>query len=93
MKFNTQNTLQDALIAHKFLIHMYCQYGIECSNQTLRELFSELEVVAREHDFKIFTFMNELGYYPITPAPNDELSETIKMHTKMQKNLETSIKG
>ncbi len=91
MEFTTQNTLQDALIAHKFLIHMYCQYGIECSNETLRNLFSELQAVALAHDLKIFKIMNEKGFYPTTPAPAPQLKQTLKMHTQMQSELEKNV--
>ncbi len=93
MEFNTQNTLQDALIAHKFLIHMYCQYGIECSNENLRALFSENEKVAMQHDLKIFKIMNEKGFYPTTPAPAKDVKQTIKMHTDMQSTLEKNLKS
>ena len=92
MEFTTQNTLQDALIAHKFLIHMYCQYGIECSNENLRALFSENEKVAMQHDLKIFKIMNEKGFYPTTPAPAKDVKQTIKMHTQMQTELEKAVK-
>ena len=92
MEFTTQNTLQDALIAHKFLIHMYCQYGIECSNENLRTLFSENEKVAMQHDLKIFKIMNEKGFYPTTPAPAKDVKQTVKMHTQMQAELEKAVK-
>ena len=54
MQLTDQEILQDAIVAHKFLMHMYCQFGLECSNATLRNLFEELHKVASEHDFKIF---------------------------------------
>ncbi len=87
MEFTEKETLQDALIAHKFLIHMYCQYGIECSNKTLRDLLSSLQGVAMEHDLKLFQIMNKKGFYPITPAPAKELKQTLTMHTQMQEEL------
>ena len=91
MEFNTQNTLQDALIAHKYLIHMYCQYGIETSNETLRNLFFENQKIAGEHDLKLFKIMNEKGFYPKTAAPAKELNQTLKMHTQMQNELSKSL--
>ena len=87
MYFTEKETLQDALIAHKFLIHMYCQYGIECSNKELRDLFHSLQMVASEHDLKIFEIMNKKGFYPTTPAPAKEITQTTKMHTQMQEEL------
>ncbi len=86
-----QEILQDALIAHKFLIKMYCQYGIECSSQELRSLLNTLSEVASSHDYKIFTIMNEKGFYPTTPAPASKVKQTIKMHTKMQTSLEEKV--
>lgn len=91
MNLTEQEILQDALIAHKFLIDMYCQFGIECSNLELRNLFNEQRNVALDHEFKIFTIMNEKGFYPLTAAPVSKLSQTFKMHTKMQKNLEDKL--
>ncbi len=93
MEFNTKNTLQDALIAHKFLINMYCQYGIECSNETLRSIFAELEKVAMQHDLKIFKIMNEKGFYPTTSAAAKDVKQTLTMHTKMQEELEKNLKS
>ena len=91
MEFNTQNTLQDALIAHKYLISMYCQYGIETSNETLRNLFYENQKIASEHDLKLFKIMNEKGFYPKTPAAAKEVKQTLKMHTQMQEELTKNL--
>ena len=91
MNFTEQETLQDALIAHKYIINMYCQYGIECSNKELRELFSTLQKVAMEHDLKIFKIMNDKGFYPTTPAAAKDVTQAVKMHTQMQKELETKL--
>lgn len=92
MEFTEQETLQDALIAHKYLMHMYCQFGIECSNKPLRNLFNELYNVASDHDLKLFKIMNEKGFYPTTEAPAKEIKQAIKMHTQMQEQLEKKIK-
>ena len=91
MEFNTQNTLQDALIAHKYIINMYCQYGIETSNETLRNLFNENQKIASEHDLKLFKIMNEKGFYPKTVAPAKEVKQTLKMHTQMQEELTKNL--
>ena len=91
MEFNTQNTLQDAIIAHKYLIHMYCQYGIETSNETLRNLFAENQKIASEHDLKLFKIMNDKGFYPKTAAPAKEVKQTLKMHTEMQEELSKNL--
>lgn len=91
MEFNTQNTLQDALIAHKYLIHMYCQYGIETSNETLRNLFSENQKIASEHDLKLFKIMNDKGFYPKQPAPAKDVKQALKMHTQMQAELQKNL--
>ncbi len=93
MEFNTQNTLQDALIAHKFLIHAYGQYSIECSNEQLRALFAENQACAMQHDLKIFKIMNEKGFYPATPAAAKEVKQALKLHTDMQKMLEQNLKA
>lgn len=91
MEFTVQETLQDALIAHKFMIHMYTQFGIECSNSQLRDLFSELREVAEDHDFKIFTIMHQKGLYPTTPAASKDVKQAVKMHTEMQIELENKL--
>ncbi len=91
IKFTEQEILQDALIAHKFLIKMYCQYGIECSNQELRSLLNTLCTVSSNHDFKIFNIMNQKGFYKTTPAQASKLNQTLKMHTKMQAELESKL--
>ncbi len=92
MEFNTQNTLQDALIAHKYLINMYCQYGIETSNETLRTLFEENQKVANVHDLKLFKIMNDKGFYPKSPAAAKDVKQALKMHTQMQQELEKNLK-
>lgn len=92
MEFTEKETLQDALIAHKFIMHMYCQLGIECSNKKLRDLIMELNKTASEHDLKIFRIMNENGFYPVTLAGIKEIKQTLKMHEKMQEELEQKIK-
>lgn len=93
MDFTVQETLQDAIIAHKYLISMYSQYGIECSNTTLRNMFMDLENIARKHNLKIFELMHEKGYYPVTEAPCANVKQTLKMHTQMQSQLEEKLKS
>lgn len=91
MQLTEQELLQDAIVAHKFIMYMYCQFGLECSNKELRNLFAELHDVASQHNFKIFTIMNEKGFYPTTPAPGKEVKQTLKMHTQMQEELKEKI--
>lgn len=92
MEFTEQETLQDALVAHKFLMHMYCQFGIECSNKELRKLFNDLNTTVSEHELKIFKIMNEKGFYPTTPATMKELKQALKMHTQMQEELDDKLR-
>lgn len=87
MEFNTQQILQDAIVAQKYLLKMYCQFGLECSNPTLRNLFAELYQQTSEHDYAIFKVMNDLNYYPTTPAQAKDVSKAIKLHTEMQAEL------
>ena len=91
MQLTEQEILQDALIAHKFLMRMYAQFGLECSTATLRDLFQSLNKVASMHDFKIFNIMNEKGFYPTTPAQPKDIKQAIKMHTQMQTELEQKL--
>ncbi len=91
MQFTEKETLQDAIIAHKYLMHMYCQFEIECSKKELRNLFEELYKVASEHDLKLFNIMNQKGYYPATAAPSKDVKQTIKMHTEMQEKLKQTL--
>ena len=92
MELNTQQILQDAIVAHKYLIHMYCQFGLECSNKELRDMFAQLQAVASAHDFKIFQIMHEKNFYPTTPATAKDINQAIKMHTQMQTELENIVR-
>ena len=96
MNFTVKEILQDALIAHKFLMSMYAQFGLECSNPTLRNLFAELNSVASEHEYKIFTLMKEKNYYPVTAASVKDIKQAVKMHkamgSELQQKLETKTK-
>ena len=91
MELTEQEILQDSIIAEKFLMHMYCQFGLECSTKELRDLFATLHTVASNHDFKIFQVMNEKGFYPKTNAASKDIKQAIKMHTQMQTQLEQKI--
>ncbi len=91
MELTEQEILQDALIAHKFLMHMYCQFGLECSKKELRDMFANLHNVASQHDFKIFEIMHQKGFYPKTAAASKDVKQAIKMHTQMQTQLEQKL--
>ena len=91
MQLTEQEILQDALIAHKFLMRMYAQFGLECSVPALRDLFQSLYKVASQHDFKIFEIMNKKGFYPTTPAAAKDVKQAIKMHTEMQTLLDEKL--
>lgn len=91
MEFTEKETLQDALIAHKYLINMYTQFAIECSNTELRKLFEENYNMALEHNLKLFNIMNEKGFYPTTPATAKDIKNAITMHRQMQTELEDKL--
>ncbi len=91
MEFTLKETLQDALIAHKFLMHMYCQFEIECSDTKLRNLFEQLHGTVSEHHLKIFKLMNDKGFYPACPAPAKDIKQAVKMHTQMQEDLKEKL--
>lgn len=91
MEFTEKETLQDALIAHKFLINMYTQFSIECSNIELRNLFEENCSMTLEHNLKLFNIMNDKGFYPTTPATVKDIKNTITMHKQMQTELEDKL--
>lgn len=80
--------LQDALIASKFMLSMYNQFGLECGEVELRNLFNKQRGVVSEHNYQIFTTMKEKGLYPITEAEEQNIEQAIKMHTEMQKELD-----
>lgn len=82
-----KETLQDVLIAHKFLLSMYNQFGLECSNKTLRNLFNEHHSEVSKHNFEIFTIMKDKGLYPVMEAKEQEINKAIEMHTQMQQEL------
>lgn len=91
MEFTLEETLQDALIAEKFLMHMYCQFEIECSHSELRKLFTELHSNASKHNLEIFKVMNKEGFYPSTPAPAKDAKQAIKLQTEKAKKLKQKI--
>lgn len=86
-----QEMLQDALIAHKFLLSMYNQFGMECSNLPLRKMLIEQYTEVSTHNFDIFEVMKKEGSYPITPAASKEVNQAIKMHAQMQKDLDLKL--
>lgn len=86
-----QEILQDLLIAHKFLMSMYNQFGMECSNKPLRNLFLKHQAEVSEHNFNIFELMKKQGYYPVTEAASKEVNKAIKMHSQMQTDLDAKV--
>jgi len=86
-----QEILQDALVAHKFLMSMYNQFGMECSNLPLRKIFIEQYIEVSNHNFDIFEVMKKEGYYPVTAAASKEVNQAIKMHTQMQDDLNSKL--
>lgn len=86
-----QETLQDILIAQKFLLSMYNQFGLECSNLPLRKLLIEQYTEISHNNFKIFEIMQNEGFYPVTPADIQQVNEAISMHTQMHEDLTSKI--
>lgn len=86
-----QEMLQDALVAHKFLLSMYNQFGLECSNLPLRKQFIEQYAETSKHNFEIFQIMQEKGFYPIMTATTKEINKAIEMHTQMQDDLNSKL--
>ena len=86
-----QEILQDVLIAHKFLLSMYNQFGLECSNPKLRNLFIEQYAEVSKHNFKVFEIMKKQGIYPITEAETQKINQAVKMHSQMQDGLDSKI--
>lgn len=67
---------------------MYNQFGLECSNPTLRNLFIKQHAEVSKHNFQIFTVMKDKDLYPVTEAEEQDISTTIEMHSDMQDQLE-----
>lgn len=86
-----QEILQDTLVGQKFLLSMYNQFGLECSNPELRNLFNEQRSVVSEHNFEIFEVMRKKGLYPVTKAAAKDVDKAVLMHTQMQKELDKVI--
>lgn len=86
-----QEMLQDALIAHKFLMSMYNQFGMECSNLPLRKMLIEQYTEISNHNFDIFEVMKKEGFYPVTSAASKEVDQAIKMHEQMQEDLNLKL--
>lgn len=86
-----QEILQDVLVAHKFLMSMYNQFGMECSNLPLRKIFIEQYTEVSKHNFDIFEIMEKEGFYPVTSAASKEVTQAIKMQTQMQDDLDTKL--
>lgn len=83
-----KDILQDVLIATKFLMGMYNQFGLECSNKPLRNLFNAHHTEVSKHNFEIFEAMKNKGLYPVTEAEKADVDKAVKMHTEMQKELD-----
>ena len=86
-----QEILQDVLIAQKFLLSMYNQFGLECSNTKLRNLFIDQYAEVSKNDFKVFEIMKKQGFYPITEAETQKINQSIKMHSQMQEELDSKV--
>lgn len=87
-----QEILQDLLIAEKFLLSMYNQFGLECSNITLRNLLIEQYAEASKNNFKVFEIMKKQNLYPVTEAGEKEINQAVKMHDQMQMDLDSKLK-
>jgi spore coat protein CotF len=87
-----QEILQDALIGTKFLLSMYNQFGLECSNPELRNLFNEQRSMVSENNFKVFEVMKKKKLYPITKATITDVDKALQMHSQMQSDLDKAIK-
>lgn len=70
--------LQDLLIAEKFLLGMYKQYGIEASNMKLKNLLIDNMNNVFELQFKAFEMMHERNLYPTEEAEINKIVSTIK---------------
>ncbi len=82
-----KEALQDLLIASKFLLIMYNQFGLECSNKTIRDMFNRHHSAVSKDNYEIFTLMKDRGLYPIMEADETEINTAIEMHTQMQEEL------
>ncbi len=80
--------LQDLLIGQKFLLSMYNQFGLECSNKTLRNMFNKHHDEVSKQNFEIFSIMKDKGQYPIMPAEKEAMAKAVEMHTQMQNELD-----
>lgn len=87
-----KEVLQDLLIAHKFLLSMYNQFGLECSNKTIRNMFNLHHSTVSKHNFEVFTMMKDKGLYPVMEAEEQQINTAIEMHTEMQEELNKKVK-
>ncbi len=86
-----KDVLQDLLIAQKFMLSMYNQFGLECSTKELRNILIRHHAKVSEHNFEIFNVMKDKGLYPVTEAEQQQIDTAIDMHTQMQDQLEQKL--
>lgn len=73
--FTDKEILHDALTTQKNITGLFNTFSNECACQDLKKVM--LDILNDEHaiQFKVFSDMNQKGYYPTTPAQQDKINQ------------------
>ena len=86
-QLNDRDTLTDLLTTEKSLIKTYATALTESSSPDVRASLKECFDGLINSQYKVFTIMNENGYYPVTNAEKSDVTKRRENFTKIKKSL------
>ena len=86
-QLNERDTLTDLLLTEKSLVKTYAMALTESSSPTVRACLKECFDGLINSQYKVFTIMNENGYYPVANAEKTDVSKKRENFSKIEKTL------
>ncbi len=87
MLMNEQAALTEVLDAEKKLVTLYADALNEASGQPLRKVLHSQLGTASEAQFQVFNLMFERRYYPLKPADESAVRETVAQMKQIKSQL------
>ena len=86
-QLNERDTLTDLLLTEKSLIKTYATALTESSSPAVRSAIKDCLDGLLCHQYRVFSVMNENGYYPVKNAEKSQISLKKENFSKIEKSL------
>lgn len=87
MNLTDQDRLEDMIAQEKYLLGAYSTFIPEATCPQLRQVLTANFTDCVQNQYAVFDQMNQMGLYPVKPAPMQEIDEARQKFAQLKQQM------